>query len=198
MKKIVLVAVMVSIAFFSFCGKKETPQEKAQRELTNAFKQMGEALQQTGQPGQTAKITVVDKETLMAALPKLDGWQLNDPSFNRGAFGGIEIANLNARFSGGDKELEVKISDTGTAQAMLMPLKMALQMNVAHEDGNGYEKVSNYNDIPVIEKFTKGSQRSELTVVYKDRYIVELDSKGEGSMDLLKNALSRMDLTKLP
>jgi hypothetical protein len=208
MKKWIVVSAVCMAVLFSFsCAKKETPQEKARREFADALKQMGKAggLQKFGEEMkkqseaiQGGRIVIAEKDTLISALPRLDGWQMAEPRYSKSAFGGIETSHLDATFTGGgDKTVQVKISDIGTASAMLAPIKMVLQMNFSNENEDGYQKISDFNGIPVIEKFTKANQRAEVTLLIKDRIIVELKSEGEGSAGLLKECLGKMDLSQL-
>ena len=215
MKKIFVVsAVWIAVLMLVSCAKKETPQEKARREFADAMKQMGRAMTETGKAGgfqkfgeelkkqseamQGGKIVIAEKETLMSALPKLDGWQMEEPRYNKSAFGGMETAYIESDYTGGgDKTVQVKVSDIGTAAAMLAPLKMVLQMKLSNENENGYQKISDFNGTPVIEKFEKADQRTQLTLIFRDRFIVELKSSGEGSPGLLKDCLGKMDLSRL-
>jgi hypothetical protein len=215
MKKIFVVsAVWIAVLMLVSCAKKETPQEKARREFANAMKQMGEAMKETGKAGgfqkfgeamkkqseaiQGGKIVIAEKETLKSALPKLDGWQMEEPRYRKSAFGGIETANIETDYAGGgDKTVHVKVTDIGTASAMLAPLKMVLQMKLSNENEEGYQKISDFNGTPVIEKFEKADQRTQVTLLVRDRFIVELKSSGEGSPGLLKDCLGKMDLSRL-
>ena len=155
MKKLFVVSAVCMAVLISFsCAKKETPQEKARREFASALQQMGKAggLQKFGEEMkkqseaiQGGKIVIAEKDTLMSALPRLDGWQMEEPRYSKSAFGGIETSSMETDYRGsGDKTIQVKISDIGTASAMLAPLKMVLQMNLSHEDGDGYQKISDF------------------------------------------------------
>ena len=208
MKKIFVVLAVCMAVLMSFsCAKKETPQEKARREFANALQQMGKAggfqklgeeMKRQSEAIQGGKIVIAEKDTLLSALPKLDGWQVEEPRYSKSAFGGIETAYIETDYAGGgDKTIQVKITDVGTASAMLAPLKMVLQMKLSNENEEGYQKISDFNGASVIEKFEKADQRTQVTLLVKDRFIVELKSSGEGSSGLLKDCLGKMDLSRL-
>ncbi len=208
MKKLFVgLAVCMAVLISFSCARKETPQEKARREFADALKQMGktggfqklgEEMKKQSEAMQGGKIVIAEKDTLVSALPRLDGWQMAEPRYSKSAFGGIETSFVETDYTGGgDKTIQAKITDIGTAAAMLAPFKMVLQMKLSNENENGYQKISDFNGIPVIEKFEKADQRAEVTLLIRDRIIVQLKSKGEGSPGLLKECLGKMDLSKL-
>jgi len=191
--------LLMTIAFSS-CGRKETSREKAQKDPAKNTEKLGEAMKQSGpntaQKG--GKIVAADQALLSAALPQIDGWNREEPEYEKNAFAGVESASIHCRYTRSASELvSVKISDSGTASAMLVPLRMFFQLNQSHEDERRYDKVSTVNGVPIIEKFDKRSQRAEYTFIVRDRYIVDLGTAAAGGFALLRDFFGRMNLAAL-
>jgi hypothetical protein len=74
---------------------------------------------------------------------------------------------------------------------------MVFSMKVETEDDSGYQKVGTVNGIPVIEKYDKEDQEAEFSIILKDRYIINLETRGEGSLDILKKFVTAFDIGKL-
>lgn len=143
-------------------------------------------------------IMVADKDTLTAALPNVRGWEMKPPAYGKQAFGQMETSQLTTTYTGPDsKEIEVTLVDTATASAVLQPLKIMLSLNRTREDENGYEKITAYKGMKVIEKYDKQSKRARFSFIVNNRYIVHLDSRGDNSVKLLKDFITKFDLSKL-
>jgi hypothetical protein len=147
---------------------------------------------------QGKKIAAADEGTLKSVLPNVGGWNANNPSYSKGAFGEIETANVHATYIGPDsKEVHVEVTDTASVSALLMPVKMIFSMNLSVDNDEKSEKISTYNGTPVIESYDKRTQEASFGFILKDRYIIGLRTKSENGPDLLKQFMSKMDLSKL-
>jgi hypothetical protein len=170
-----------------------TPEEAAKSidTMTGTIKEQSEKLQ-------GGKIVAADKETFLAALPDISGWTTENTSYNKGSFGQIETSNLSTTYVNSDEEaIDIQITDAATGSAMLRTYKLFIGMKMSKADEYGHEKVSEYNDIPVIEKYRKNPETAEFIYLLKDRYIVNLKSKGEGCLDRLKGFITKFNLSKL-
>lgn len=170
-----------------------TPEEalKKFQEATGLLKKQSEQLQ-------GKEITAADKSTLASALPTVSGWEMGQPTYKREKFGEMEFSALEATYSTPTGEnIHVTISDTASASAMLGILKMAFLTNLSREDENGYEKISTYNDMRVIEKYTRNPPSASFGCIVKDRYIVDLKCNETGGIDLLKGFIAGFDFSKL-
>lgn len=170
-----------------------TPEEamKKFQEATGLLKKQSEQIQ-------GKEITAADKSTLASALPTISGWEMGQPTYNNAKFGEMEYSVLEATYSTPTGEnIHVTITDTASASAMLGILKMAFLTNLSREDENGYEKISTYNDMRVIEKYTKNPPSASFGCIVKDRYIVDLKCNETGGIDLLKGFIAGFDFSKL-
>ncbi|MCX6582874.1 MAG: hypothetical protein NT166_22085 [Candidatus Aminicenantes bacterium] len=170
-----------------------TPEEamKKLQEATGLLKKQSEQIQ-------GKEITAADKTTLVSALPTVSGWEMGAPNYNKAKFGEMEYSALETTYSTptGEK-IHVTISDTASASAMLGILKIAFLTNLSREDENGYEKISTYNDMRVIEKYSKNPPSASFGCIVKDRYIVDLKCNETGGIDLLKGFIAGFDFSKL-
>jgi uncharacterized phage infection (PIP) family protein YhgE len=184
---------------------KEFPSEQKSKEkpgsMEDAMKQLGKGfggLKESSEKIQGKEIVVADEGALKSVLADVGGWQLNNPSYSKGKYGEMEIANMHAVYAGPNStEVDVNIVDTGTASVMLAGIKMLIAMNISVDNENEYQKMSTHNDIPVIETYRKQSQDASFAFIVKDRYLVELKTKGANGLDLLKDFVGKLDLSKL-
>lgn len=143
-------------------------------------------------------IVVADKDTLTAALPNIRGWEMKPPAYSKQAFGQMEMSQLITTYTGPDsKEIEVTFVDTATASAALQPLKIMLSLNRTSEDENGYEKITTYKGMKVFERYDKRNKRAQFSFIVNNRYMVNLDSRGDNSVKRLKDFIMKFDLSKL-
>jgi hypothetical protein len=174
----------------------ETP-----KTMEDAVKQMESATEEIKKQSEKMhgkEIVVADKQTLMSVLPQVAGWEMKSPSYHSQQFGQLQGAALSANYTGPDsRNVRVSVTDTGHASAVLRPYLMLFNLNTVRDDDRGYEKVSTYNDMRVIEKYDKRSKRARFTFIVKKRYLVALDTSGEGSIELLKNFITKFDLSRL-
>ena len=68
---------------------------------------------------------------------------------------------------------------------------------VDREDENSYERTSTLDGHKAFEKCQKKTNRCELSVIAKNRYVVTAECDDCG-MDRLKKAIKSMDLDELP
>jgi chromosome segregation ATPase len=182
--------------------------QENQSKTTTAPKDMQEAAKDfntaTGQLKKQAdkiygkEIVITDKATLLSVLPTVSGWEVKDPDYRWQRFGQLEGAMAVATYKGPDnKEVRVTVTDTGHASAILAPYMMVFNMNIARDNEKGYERVSTYNNIRVIEKYDKRYKKGQMTFIIKGRYLVGLKHTGENSIDLLKQFIGKFDFSKL-
>lgn len=144
------------------------------------------------------KIVAADKATFLSVLPEISGWKMEGTSYNKGAVGQLEYSALETTYvNPGGKKVRVNLSDTAGASIMLATYKMIFRTNMVKEHENGYEKISTYNDMPVIEKYTKNPPGASFVFIVKDRYLVNLRCREEDGIDLLKGFITQFDLSKL-
>ncbi|MEI6613620.1 MAG: hypothetical protein WCL37_01865 [Chrysiogenales bacterium] len=206
---VVLIAAIIILLFMLLSAKdKGTPLSRLLDQTGTDATGLQEFAQQMekGIGGLTAesekiqgkKIIAVAESTLKAVLPSMAGWQMENPSYSRGAVGELETAYLQGDYTGPESQkIHVNITDAGGASALLAPVKMLFAMKITVDNEETYQKVSVYNDIPVAERYDKGSQEASFGIIAKDRYLIELKTKAENGLELLKEFMDKLDLSQL-
>jgi hypothetical protein len=187
------------IAETSKKGKKDTgdtpmTMEEAMEKMKTATGEMKKRSEQI----QGKEIVVSDKAALMAVLPGISGWTREEPEYHKGSFAQLETSHISTTYTGpGSQKIEVRVTDTASASVALQTWRIILQMNLTRDDERGYQKITTVNNIPVIERYDKQSREVSLGFIVKDRYMVELESRGKESVPLLKNLIPQLNLSKL-
>jgi DNA repair exonuclease SbcCD ATPase subunit len=175
-------------------GDKPMTMEEAMEKMKTVT---GEIKKQSEQI-QGKEIVAADKAALTAALPDVSGWTREEPQYQKGSFAQLETSTIRTTYTAPDSQkIKISITDTASASVALQTWRIIFQMNLAREDERGYQKITTVNNIPVIEKYDKQSDEVSLGFIVKDRYMVELESRGKDSVSLLKNLLPQLDLSKL-
>ena len=206
---VVLLAAIIILLFILLSPKdKGTPLSRlfdqtgtSARDLQNMTRQMGKglsAINSASEKIQGKKIIAAAETTLQAVLPSMAGWQVENPSYGRGVVGELETAHLQADYIGPEsRKITANITDAGGASMLLVPVKMLFSMRITIDNEERYQKVSVYNDIPVAERYDKGSQEASFAIIVKDRYLIELKTKAENGLELLKEFMDKLDLSPL-
>jgi len=143
-------------------------------------------------------IVLADKGMLTSVLPQVSGWQAATPSYNAQQLGQLQGSTLAVDYKGPDsRRVSLPVTDTGQATALLRPYLMVFNLNTIFDDADRYEKVETYGGHKVIEKFDKRNKRGRMTLVVKDRYLVQLKSQGDDCIAILKTFLNECDFSKL-
>ena len=147
---------------------------------------------------QGKKIIAAAETTLKAVLPSMAGWQMENLSYGRGMVGELETAHLQADYTGpGSRKITANITDAGGASMLLVPVRMLFSMRITIDNEERYQKVSVYNDIPVAERYDKRNLEASFAIIIKDRYLIELETKAENGLELLKEFMDKLDLSPL-
>lgn len=162
-----------------------------------AMKQFTEQMKEQSKKQAGGEITVADEATLTSVLRPISGWEMQEPSYSKSSMGSLTVSDLETEYMMNGKTIAVRIADAGTAQSALTPVKMAISMNLSREDSEGFQKVFEYKGHKGIEEYHKLDNLSEVTLIYKDRYIISLRSESGLTTKDLKEFLPKLDLSKL-
>lgn len=206
---IVLLTAIIVLLFILLAPKKnESPfgvlgvhEGAAAASMENLAQQMQKGfggIKSESEKIQGKKIIAAAETTLKAVLPSMAGWQMENPSYGRGVVGELETAHLQTNYTGPEnRKIHVNITDAGGASMLLVPVKMLFAMRITIDNEERYQKVSVYNDIPVAERYDKRSQEASFAIIVKDRYLIELKTKAENGLELLKEFMNKLDLSPL-
>jgi hypothetical protein len=164
---------------------------KKMNTVTGEMKKQSEQIQGT-------EIVVSDKAALTAALPTINGWTMTEPDYRKGSFAQLETSSINTTYTTPDSQkIEVNITDTATASVALQTWRIIVQMNLTRDDDRGYQKITSISKMPIIERYKKKSQKISLGFIFRDRYMIELKSKGRDIVPILKDLIPQFHLSKL-
>ena len=93
------------------------------------------------------------------------------------------------------RSADIGIFDYAHIPMLYVPFTMLLNMNVARESTEGYEKSVKVKGYPAFEKWGKNGN-SEIVVLVGDRFIVKSDTRGLGEGSA-KQIVEKLDLTGL-
>jgi len=205
------------LMFFVSCGKKgeesEAQQEQISQEETGeqveesrqdieenplaAIKQLTDQVKSQSEKQQGGKIEAAEAGTLKSVMQPIPGWEMEEPEYSKNSFGSVTVATLEGQYTKEGKTVDVDISDAATASAILTPLKMAISLNMSREDSDGFQRIFEYKGHKGIEEYQKSKNNSKVTLIYKDRYVVSLETTSDLTVKELKEMLSILKLSEL-
>lgn len=207
---VILIAAAVIVLIMLLAPKKQvTPlgalfqgEEKAVESVAGLAQQMQKGLsgiKDESEKIQGHKIVAASEKSMRSTLPDVSGWQLQNPEYSQNTFQDIETSSLQAAYAAGDgRTVRVEITDAGTASALLLPLKMAFATNLRSNDEHMSQTVSTVKGTPVLERFDKDDKESTIGIIYRDRYLVELKTESEPGLELLRQFVAELNLSRLP
>jgi hypothetical protein len=129
------------------------------------------------------KLTPLSLDQMKILLPE-ELMGIKRSSFNTSSAMGFAVGT--GRYKGEEKELKLEIMDcAGEMGANIYNLRFFSLWNYQQEDDNGYQKTIDFNGDKAIEKYSKNSNRYELTYFTGDRFIVNVEGKNTG-LDAVK------------
>lgn len=200
MKK-VLIFLLGTMLIFTLSCKRETREAKELEKGIKGMEEVGKAMEQTAKKmeemRQEGKIVAVDFKILKELLPDLKGWEKRNPKGERTAFGGFGISSAEADYALGEAEIHLKITDTAGYSMMIAPFSIFIQSGYEEEDEEHYKKTLTVKGFPAIEEFYPSQKRGTLTVIVKNRFIVEAEGDNIEKAGILHDFLNTVDLKKL-
>ncbi|MEM6321752.1 MAG: hypothetical protein AAF960_29095 [Bacteroidota bacterium] len=216
MKKFFVFTLLVSVAFLmtdcinleSTEQKEERRREKVQDEIdrdlqaakddiSDAFDNLGDAID-----GLKKKHDIEDKDPigfrdLKKILPNdLAGVDLEDTEGQTTGILGFKISTVEATYRDRDSDFEVKIVDVAGVGALVKNMANWSEFEVDKETRNGYERTTEINGHPALEKYDERREEGETSVLVDNRFIVTI--RGEGvSERQMRRAVKDINFRKL-
>jgi hypothetical protein len=119
---------------------------------------------------------------LIAFLPnEMVGMKADEPKGETTTAGGWQCsqAKVDFRSEDGKRHVEVGIFDYAHIPMLYVPFTMLLNMNLARESTDGYEKSVKVDGYPAFEKWNRNGN-SEIVVLVGNQFIVKTDTRGLG------------------
>jgi len=97
---------------------------------------------------------------------------------------GFKMTQAEAEYEKGEKKIELHIIDFGGFGPALFGLASWTLTNVYHENDDGYEKVTEWMGYKAFEKSNRKDKSSAISIIYKNRLIVNAEADGLDIKDL--------------
>jgi len=97
---------------------------------------------------------------------------------------GFRMNQAEAEYEKGDKKIELHIIDFGGFGPAMLALASWTVTDIYHEDEDGYEKVTEWKGYKTFEKSNQKDKTSSVSIVYKNRLIVNAEADGMDIDDL--------------
>ena len=214
----ILSVMLVAALFTAACGKSEAQKqaEQAAENLKKAAEDMAKAAEQQGtaaaaqgandmakaMQGMAAALSgtgadgkpiePVAFQTLQTHLPKVSGWEMDEPEGERMNMP-VAFSQIETTYKKGEARINAKIVDTGFAQMLMAPWSMMLASGYSRETSSGYEKATTLSGNPAIEKWDKGAKNGELDVLVGKRFMVSLEGHDIDDMKQLQDFASNFN-----
>lgn len=205
--------VLAAAVMAAGCGKSE--EEKRAEEAAKAAETAAKSAEQTaataakgleslakgltaaaGGSSDAKPVDPVKFQDLIALLPEIDGWQKEKPEGER-MTAPFPYSSAHASYTKGDARLEVKITDSGFNQMLLLPYAMFLQAGYSKESSSGYEKSTTVGGQPGWETWNSDAKNGTINAVVGKRFLVNVEGSGLENAKVLQDTAQRMDFAKL-
>jgi hypothetical protein len=206
---LMLGCVVVAAAAVLGCGKSE--EEKRAEEIEAGAESMAKSAEGMakgmeemakglgaltgGDPNQNTVEPVSFRE-LQATFGDIAGWEKGKPTGERMSLP-VNFSRAEVRYTKGDSNIEVEISDSAFNQMLLVPYSMFLTSGYEKETSEGYEKSTKVGQYPGWEKWNTEDKDGELNAIVNKRFIVQVRGNQLEDAQVLQTAMASVDLKKL-
>jgi hypothetical protein len=135
-------------------------------------------------------------QDLQTVLPAMSGWEMDKPRGEKMTMP-VAFSQVEATYTKGDAQVEVKIVDSAFSQLLVAPWAMFLTAGYEKETSEGYEKSVNVGGNPGFEKWDSDDKDGELNLVVAKRFLVTIDGSDIGDAKVLHEFASKLDASKL-
>ena len=172
--------------------------QEASQKVEKKMKESSDRWAERKAKGDTLALSYKELETY---LPEINGYskdggpkgsQMN--SYGMGAWSQAEQEYIN-----GDKRISVKIFDYNSAQQAFMGMTAVFGMGFSSEDDNKKQAPVDLGikNVAAYETLYKTEKRAEIVLVAGDRFIINIESNGDGDEDFIKSVAKGINLSEL-
>lgn len=203
----ILVIGLTALVGAGACGKsKEEKREDAAvknaqsgaAEAAKGLEQMAKGLEAMagGGSGEQKPVDPVSFRDMMALFPDMDGWEKAKPTGERMA-SPFAFSTAAVTYSKGNSRIELKTTDSGFNQMLLMPYAMFLTAGYEKETADGYEKSTTVNGQPGWEKWNGAGKDGELNALVGKRFLMQIEGNQIEDTKVLHELAGKIDMGKL-
>lgn len=219
MKKLFVFGFVIFSSYLMIsCINLETEERKAQKEerrkddlqsdieedLAEAKDDISDALDNLGEAfkGLKKKHNIEEKEPinfrdLKKSLPRsLAGIDFEESEGQTTGILGFKISTVEATYQEDNSGFEVTIVDVAGVGKLVKSMAKWSEFEVDKETRNGYERTTEIEGHPALEKYDKRREEGETSILVNDRFIISV--RGEGvSERQMRNAVEDINIRKL-
>ena len=207
MKKHILFLSILPVVLSLSCKDKTKPPAKIEsisdvkdlaQNAQNNMKESTNRWQERKAKGDTLALPYKDLE---AYLPEISGYSRDGGAkgsqmsgFGIGGWSEAEQAYVN-----GDKKVSIKIFDYNSSQQAFMGMTAMFSMGFSSEDDTKKQSPADLGvkGVAAYETIYKTVKKSEMVLVAGDRFIINIESNGQGDEDFIKSVAKSISLTEL-
>ena len=184
--------------------RKDDIQDEIEEDLAEAKGDISDALDNLGEAfeGLKKKHNIEGKEPigfrdLKKALPRsLAGVDFEESEGQTTGILGLKVSTVKATYQEDDASFEVTIVDVAGVGKLVKSMAKWSEFEVDKETRNGYERTTEIEGHPALEKYDKRREKGETSILVNDRFIISI--KGEGvSERQMRNAVDDINIRKL-
>lgn len=140
---------------------------------------------------------VVDYQELKELLPdKVLGIKRSHLEGQKSGMSGFKIATASGKYEADGKQVEIAIVDAGGSSLVLAGLAMWTNTEFEKESDEGYERTTEIDGHKAFEQYDKNSRSGQVSVLVKDRFLVNVEGDNIDENDLRK-VLNEINLRRL-
>lgn len=141
---------------------------------------------------------LADFRQLQEVLPEsFAGLPRSDVKGEATAAMGMKVSNASASYDGGERSVNLTITDTGTMRAFLSMSAAWMGMSVDQQTNTGFSRTTTLSDMPAhVQEDRDGGLSSSVQVVVADRILVNAEAYGMSAADL-QSAVQGLDFARL-
>jgi hypothetical protein len=202
MKRALIGGIVLSVALAG-CGsegdKKEaeaTEQAAKTAEQRAAEAAKGPETMAGGGMGTDKPVEPVSFRDMMALFPDVDGWEKAKPTGEK-MTSPFAVSTAEVVYTKDDSRIELKITDSGFNQMLLMPYSMFMSAGYMKETSSGYEKSVKVNGQPGWEKWDETDKDGEIMALVGKRFLLQIEGRQLDDTKVLHDLADKIDMGKL-
>lgn len=184
--------------------RKEDIQIKIEGDLADAKEDISDALDNLGEAfeGLKKKHNIDGKEPigfrdLKKALPRnLAGVDFEESEGQTSGILGIKVSTVEATYQEDNSKFEVTIVDVAGVGKLVKSMAKWSEFEVDKESRNGYERTTEIEGHPALEKYDSRRESGETSILVNDRFIISIKGRGVSERQM-RNAVDDINLRKL-
>lgn len=173
----------------------QSPDTETPDDIAGAIKQAQEVIAQTSQLQEGEPLNF---RALQEFLPeKLNGLKRTAKSGQTNGAMGFKISQAEGKYeTKTGSTIKIDVVDTGGLKMGLMSMAAWANLDIDREDDKGYERSTSLNGFKAFEKYTNRNNKSELSLLVNDRFVVKAEGR-EVDMKELKAVVQDMPLGEM-